>query len=165
MTTDGLSCAHFGLLKTYISAITGRTLFNWDDMARAAPQHNVPKTKTNCHSSHVKHKTQQNDHRGSARDRGYCSKWDKFSKAFVGRNPLCEFCLGKGIRKASLITDHDLPHNGCPIMFWSNTFTALCKRCHDSTKQRMEATYNGDGLLDCIAKAKGGAGRILVAIV
>lgn len=103
------------------------------------------------------HKTKEA--RGSARDRGYSARWEKFSRAFLRRNPLCEFCLGKGRVTPAKITDHDTPHRGDPHLFWHNTFTALCKPCHDGAKQRMEARHTGEALLAAIRRAKGGCFR------
>lgn len=73
-------------------------------------------------------------------------------------NPLCEYCAAQGITKPARVTDHDIPHQGDPELFWNNTYTALCFPCHNSTKQRMEARHTGDDLLRAIARAKGGGG-------
>ena len=73
----------------------------------------------------------------------------------MARNPLCEYCLARGRVEPATICDHDLPHEHDPHLFWNNTFTALCKHDHDSTKQRMERRYRGDDLLRAIARAKG----------
>lgn len=70
-------------------------------------------------------------------------------------NPLCEFCLARGHTASATVCDHDIPHEQDPALFWDNTFTALCKWDHDSTKQRMERRFKGDALLRAIAKAKG----------
>ena len=96
------------------------------------------------------------EHRQSSSARGYGRKWEAFRAAFLMSNPLCDFCKGKGIITPAQVVDHDIPHKGCPDLFWNNTFTALCKPCHDQTKQRMERSHTGQDLLDAIQRAKAG---------
>lgn len=121
-------------------------------MPKAPEQHRrIPIGKT--HQIAATHKPRER--RGSARDRGYSSKWDKFAKLFLQRNPLCEFCKARGHIEPSTVCDHDLPHEQDRALFWNNTFTALCTSCHSGTKQSMERRFKGTHLLDAIAKAKG----------
>ena len=120
-------------------------------MPRAPDQHKLP-SAAQKHATSKRHRPR--DHRGSARDRGYSTVWDKFSRAFLLSNPLCEFCLTKGITKPARVTDHDLPHRQDPDLFWDNTFTALCHSCHNGTKQALEARYDGDELLSAISRRK-----------
>ena len=123
-------------------------------MARAVQQHKRPHVgKAATHKRSAKHKPREG--RGSASSRGYGYRWSKFRLSFLSRNPLCEYCQAKGRVEAANVCDHDLPHEHDPELFWDNTFTALCKHCHDSTKQRMERLYNGDRLLLAIRVAKG----------
>ena len=126
-------------------------------MAKAAHQHRP--AGLGCKHKARKHKATVERARGSARDRGYSSEWDSFSKSFIARNPLCEYCLAKGLTVSARVTDHDTPHRGDPELFWVNTFTALCHPCHNSTKARLEARLHGDDLLRAIAKIKHG-GRV-----
>ena len=107
------------------------------------------------HKRSARHKPKEA--RGNSSSRGYDSRWERFRKAFLMRNPLCEYCLARGRVTPATVCDHDLPHNGDPELFWRNTFTALCKWDHDSTKQRMERAYSGEDLLRAVAKAKGPA--------
>ena len=99
--------------------------------------------------------------RGSARERGYTKAWDRFSRSFLSANPLCEYCKARGHIAPATVTDHDLPHEGDPDLFWNNTFTALCATCHNSTKQRMERMFKGQALLDAIRQKKGEGGSNL----
>lgn len=123
-------------------------------MAREAPHHRrASSNKTAKHSKPRKHSA-SDKRRGSARERGYSTEWDKFSKAFRRMNPLCEYCLADGRTEPATVVDHDVPHMGDPDLFWNNTFSGLCKRCHDVTKQRIETRYSGDDLLREIAKLK-----------
>jgi 5-methylcytosine-specific restriction protein A len=97
------------------------------------------------------------EQRTHAAARGYDHKWAKFRASFLASNPLCEYCMARGQVEVATVCDHDLPHEQDAHLFWDNTFTALCKRDHDSTKQRMERRYKGDALLAAIRVAKGQA--------
>lgn len=39
---------------------------------------------------------------------------------------------------SQLVCDHIEPHRGDEQRFWSGPFQTLCKRCHDSLKQKEE---------------------------
>lgn len=119
-------------------------------MAKAPSQHKRP----SIGKRHArKHRTPEQ--RGTSSNRGYDYRWQQFRASFLAANPLCEFCLHRGRVEPATVADHDLPHGGDPELFWANTFTALCKFDHDSTKARLEAAYSGDRLLRAIRTAKG----------
>lgn len=101
-----------------------------------------------------KHKPRNGEARGSARQRGYSARWDRFSKRHLQLHPLCEYCLADGRANAAALVDHDLPHRGDPALFWDNSFTSLCKRCHDIDKQRAEARLCGPDLLAWVQRRK-----------
>lgn len=74
--------------------------------------------------------------RGSARERGYTSKWDAASKAFLSKeeNSCCVYCLEKTPPKitTATVTDHYIPHKGNMTLFWDKTnWRPSCKQCHD----------------------------------
>lgn len=144
-------------MDTSQAVVARRSLQRWrasKHMASAAQQHRrIPAGKVTTHKRSTKHKPREA--RGSAASRGYGRRWSNFRLSFLSTNPLCEYCKAKGRVEAAVICDHDLPHEHDPELFWSNTFTALCKHCHDSTKQRMERRYSGDDLLRAIRVAKG----------
>jgi len=120
-------------------------------MADAPQQHTKPSQIT-THKRSTRHTPRESRQHAAAR--GYDHRWAKFRKAFLARNPLCEYCLARGQVTAASICDHDLPHEHDLSLFWDNTFTALCKQDHDSTKQRMERRYKGEALLRAIGQAK-----------
>ena len=69
----------------------------------------------------------------------YGATWGKMRKRFLAEHPLCVFCQRAGIITPAEIVDHKVPHRGDEQLFWDvNNLQALCKRCHDSTKQKME---------------------------
>lgn len=122
-------------------------------MPQAPKQHSLASVGAK-HSVARRHRPKER--RGSARERGYTTRWDKFSKAFLAANPLCEFCLAQGRITPATVTDHDVPHKGDMHLFWNNTFTALCTRHHSVTKQSLEARYTGEALEAAIRRHKGG---------
>lgn len=78
------------------------------------------------------------DHRPSARQRGYDSKWEKESKAFLAlpENRLC-IC---GCGRPSEMVDHKEPHRGDKRLFWSRAnWQPMTKRCHS----RKTAAHDG----------------------
>lgn len=126
-------------------------------MPPAPPKHRLPHQAARPPAP--KHKPRLSENRGSARERGYTADWNKFSRQHLRQHPLCEYCLADGKVTAAQVTDHDLPHNGDPDLFWSNTFTSLCHRHHSGEKQRAEARLTGDDLLAWVRQRKVGAPR------
>lgn len=47
-------------------------------------------------------------------------------------------CSEEGIVTEATIADHDPPHKGNADLFWTGRLKSLCKRHHDSDKQKME---------------------------
>lgn len=85
------------------------------------------------------------DRRGSARERGYSTAWDKFARSWLIGNPLCVYCAAQGRDQAAEVVDHITPHRGDPTAFWPQPgddwaafFAASCRKCHDGPKQRAE---------------------------
>jgi 5-methylcytosine-specific restriction protein A len=54
---------------------------------------------------------------------------------YTCQNPACGRIEGNTSR---LVCDHVDPHGGDVEKFWAGPFQTLCKRCHDSEKQRQE---------------------------
>lgn len=92
--------------------------------------------------------------RGSARERGYDSKWDKSAKGHLDRSPLCRYCELAGDTVAATLVDHLYPHRGDRGLFWLKTlWVSCCKPCHDGFKQRIER--KGMIALDDLARRLG----------
>lgn len=67
------------------------------------------------------------------------NKWRKARKLFLQRHPLCVMCLEAGLYKEAEVIDHIIPHKGDTGLFWDvSNWQSLCKRHHDSDKQREE---------------------------
>ncbi|RJE89047.1 HNH endonuclease [Paenibacillus sp. 1011MAR3C5] len=72
--------------------------------------------------------------RGSAYQRGYDSKWQRYSRRFLRANPLCACadCAKLLVPKPSEVTDHIIPHKGDKRLFWDpKNHQPMAKRCHD----------------------------------
>lgn len=69
----------------------------------------------------------------------YGHAWQKARAAFLTQHPLCAMCMSFGRLEPATVVDHIKPHRGDPGLFWArDNWQALCKRCHDSHKQRFE---------------------------
>lgn len=81
----------------------------------------------------------------SSAARGYGYAWQKARKAYLAAHPLCAMCSTESNPVAATVVDHIKPHGGNRALFWDKeNWQPLCKRCHDSVKQREEIqTRNG----------------------
>lgn len=71
-------------------------------------------------------------HRGSARQRGYDSKWERYRRAYLARHPLCGHCQAEGRLTPATVIDHITDHRGDKSLFWLHSnHQPLCKRHHD----------------------------------
>ena len=80
----------------------------------------------------AEHKRQHPEHTRSASRRGYDSRWQKASRAYLRENPLCAECMRNGRYVQATVVDHVIPHRGDQKLFWDKSnWQALCKPCHD----------------------------------
>ena len=69
------------------------------------------------------------------------ARWQRLRLSILARdlytcqNPACRRVEGN---TSLLVCDHIHPHRGDVQKFWAGPFQTLCKRCHDSDKQRLE---------------------------
>ena len=77
----------------------------------------------------------------------YGSRWRRARAAYLAEHPLCALCEAQGRVVAATVVDHIVPHKGDAALFWDvANWQPLCKRHHDSTKQKAErATQSGAG--------------------
>lgn len=69
--------------------------------------------------------------RGSAFARGYGKRWQRASKAYLGKHPLCAACRKAGYITPAELVDHIIPHEGNPKLFWDEgNWQSLCWKCH-----------------------------------
>jgi 5-methylcytosine-specific restriction endonuclease McrA len=65
-------------------------------------------------------------------------KWRRIRRLQLGREPLCVFCLRRGIVTTATVCDHITPHAGDVNKFWLGPFQSLCAACHNSDKRLIE---------------------------
>lgn len=69
--------------------------------------------------------------RGSPRDRGYTTKWDKTAKRFLQEHPLCVECAREGRTREADLVDHIIPAKGDQRLFWDKSnWQTLCAHHH-----------------------------------
>ena len=79
------------------------------------------------------------DHRGSARERGYTNRWDKARKHYLLVHPLCVCCEAQGMVHPASVVDHIEPHKGDMVKFWdSANWQGLCAWCDKNIKRSIE---------------------------
>lgn len=90
------------------------------------------------------------NYRGSPRERGYDSKWDRISIAFRKRNPCCLWCDQIGRDTLTDLVDHVIPVVDRPDLKydWKNLLP-LCVH-HHGKKTAMEVYARENGLLDML---------------
>ena len=65
--------------------------------------------------------------------------WARMRTWQLTREPLCKFCLDRGITELATVADHIKAHKGDVRSFLNgNNLQSLCKTCHDGAKQREE---------------------------
>ena len=97
--------------------------------------------------SHRERRQETDKRRGSARERGYTSRWDKAAAAFKRRNPLCLGCHAVGRVTAAAVVDHVEPHRGDDARFWDpDNWQPACAWHHDAIKQRLEAMHDAGAI-------------------
>lgn len=72
---------------------------------------------------------------GTARQRGYDAKWEKYRHRFLHHNPKCYACGGK-----AQVVDHFLPARlDTEKLFWkADNYLPLCKSCHDTVTGKFD---------------------------
>lgn len=93
--------------------------------------------------------------RGTARERGYSTAWDKAAKGHRRSSPLCRYCdLRDGGIAAATHTDHLYPHLTYEgVFWWSELWVSCCGPCHSGFKQQVER--QGRRALDRLARQLG----------
>ena len=93
------------------------------------------------------HTRQRDERRGTANERGYSRLWQRISKAFLKRNPLCGMrddqqppvmseCRAQQRITPANVVDHVVPHRGNQRLFWNQrNWQALCFTCHNRKTQ------------------------------
>lgn len=89
--------------------------------------------------------------RESPRDRGYDSRWDRFSLSYRKKEPFCAICREKGRFVFCDVVDHKLPlRQGGEVLNPQNVW-GLCT-AHHSWKGRLEAYAEATGQVHLLAQ-------------
>lgn len=92
-------------------------------------------------------KREADQRRGSARERGYTTAWDKAAAGFKARHPLCLGCDAVGRVTAAELVDHVEPHRGDQAKFWDRgNWQSACGWHHAVVKQKLEAAFDAGQL-------------------
>ena len=80
------------------------------------------------------HKAKPRERRGTAAQRGYDSKWQRYRLSYLKHNPICVMCEDEHDRITSAsVVDHITPvENGQhdPLFWVQSNHQALCRDCH-----------------------------------
>lgn len=77
------------------------------------------------------------------------ARWQRLREWQLRHNPLCVFCLEQDLAVPATVVDHKIPHKGDLTLFWdTDNLQSLCKRHHDSDKQKIEKNDNPEIGLD-----------------
>jgi 5-methylcytosine-specific restriction protein A len=102
-----------------------------------------PPTDAEKRQSKVERWQRDDERRGSKHERGYDSAWDKASKGYRARHPLCCCCQANGFVTAVAVVDHIEPHKGDRSLFWKrDNWQGLCWDCHRRIKSVLEQRYS-----------------------
>lgn len=98
-----------------------------------------PKLKKNRNPEKVRESYRKHDRkRGSASERGYDAKWNRLSKAYLGKHPLCEHCEKRGILRTASLVHHVKPLRQGGERLNTNNLVALCRQCHEAEHKRLD---------------------------
>lgn len=82
--------------------------------------------------------------RGSARERGYDSRWEGMRRRHLRIEPFCRQCMAEGKAVVGKVVDHVIPHRGARWLFdMPENLQTLCLPCHGA-KSGQEAHLDLD---------------------
>jgi 5-methylcytosine-specific restriction protein A len=65
-------------------------------------------------------------------------RWRRVARYQLMVEPLCAFCLTRGLAVPASIVDHVEPHHGDLSKFWMGKLQSLCATCHNRDKSPEE---------------------------
>ena len=83
-----------------------------------------------CDQHKKQTRKQQDQRRGSSRDRGYTATWDKVREIKKQRDPLCEVCLQNNIVRPMELVHHIKPINEGGALLDLDNCLSVCRKCH-----------------------------------
>lgn len=93
--------------------------------------------------AHLKQTRRQYDNdRGTATERGYDYRWQRYRTMYLSEHPLCAACLKADKVVEATVVDHIIPHRGDMKLFWDpNNHQPLCKPCHDIKTAKEDGAF------------------------
>lgn len=91
---------------------------------------------------------QYDDERGTANERGYDARWQRYRKSYLAEHPLCALCAEKTppVVRAATVVDHITPHRGDQALFWEmGNHQPLCKECHNIKTATEDGAFGNRG--------------------
>lgn len=82
--------------------------------------------------------------RGTASERGYDSRWTKYSKIYRMNNPLCVRCSEKGKVNLAECVDHIKPveNKNDPLFWLESNHQSLCNSCHSEKTAKEDGGFS-----------------------
>ena len=74
---------------------------------------------------------EHDERRGSSRQRGYDTRWEKVRRMHLAAEPLCRMCSQAGRVTPAVLVDHIQPINDGGAVLDDGNLQSLCRRCHD----------------------------------
>lgn len=115
-------------------------------------------TKRFCEQHRTAEYKRQDRERGTAAERGYGYRWQKYRTWFLKENPLCAECKRQGRLTAATLVDHIIPVTGADDpRFWDpDNHQPLCDRCHNikratEDKETWRRRRQGEGVSKSLA--------------
>lgn len=98
-----------------------------------------PNTTSNSNGYCDEHQGMAREQRGSARQRGYDRRWEKFRAAYLKEHPLCVDCLKENRLIPATEVHHIQKLAEYPeLKYVENNLMALCHKCHSKRTARGE---------------------------
>jgi 5-methylcytosine-specific restriction protein A len=65
-------------------------------------------------------------------------RWKRMARRQLQREPLCAYCLRKGLVVPATVADHIVAHRGDERSHWEGRLQSLCGPCHVGEKAVIE---------------------------
>jgi len=66
------------------------------------------------------------------------ARWRAIRAHQLAAEPLCRYCMRRGVITPATVCDHVQPHRGNAVLFHDGPFQSLCAPCHDRSKRLEE---------------------------
>lgn len=81
-------------------------------------------------------------YRGSPKERGYDSVWEKLRTSIIQTKPLCRICLANGFVVSATEVDHIIPIKVKPnLRLVKSNLQSLCHSCHMQKTEEDKKKY------------------------